>query len=188
MANTMTTYVKVSNLNPETHKKFTEIFSVTEDDSFVNILDNLTKMFGVNPNESKITREWMIENTGSKSLEIQVFNDSMDGKFSEDINLIINSAWNVPTKYIQKLVEILNAIDKNVVAYGTYEDESYSPVGAFVYGYDYDDIEDYDEFDNEQMFDDDYLENFYEELYSHRDSLYEGYLEVKKEREEYEQL
>jgi hypothetical protein len=71
------------------------------------------------------------------------------------------------------------------VAYGTYEDEGYSPVGAFVYGYDYDDIEDYDEVDSERMWeDDDYNEEIYSELYSLRDGLYESYLEVKKEREE----
>jgi hypothetical protein len=84
------------------------------------------------------------------------------------------------------VVEVLNRMDKDIVAYGTYEDEGFSPIGAFVYGYDYDDIEDYDEevdFD-EMMNDDEYHEKTYDELYSLRDSLYNSYLEAKKEREE----
>ena len=79
----------------------------------------------------------------------------------------------------------MNEFDKDIVAYGTYEDESYSPIGAFVYGFDYDDIEDYDEVDGQRMWDDDdYKDDIMDKLHDHRDSLYEGYLEVKKEREE----
>jgi hypothetical protein len=81
------------------------------------------------------------------------------------------------------VVEVLNEVDKNIVAYGTYEDEGYSPVGAFVYGYDYDDIEDYDEVDSNLMWeDDDYNEEVYDGLHSLRDSLYESYCEVINER------
>jgi hypothetical protein len=46
----------------------------------------------------------------------------------------------------------------------------------------YDDIEDYDEVETDKMFqDDDYMEEIYDGLYELRDSLYEGYLEVKNE-------
>jgi hypothetical protein len=52
-----------------------------------------------------------------------------------------------------------------------------------VYGYDYDDIEDYDEVDSERVWeDDDYMEEMYDGLYELRDSLYESYLEVIEER------
>ena len=183
MANTMTTYVKVVNLNPETHKKFTELFSTPENSSFVDTLENLNKIFGEEFNEVYgVTREWMEENVGSKWISVEF--DGSD--YSSEVELVIESKWSVPTEYIQKLVEVLNETDKNVAAYGTYEDEGYSPIGAFVYGYDYDDIEDYDEeidFD-EMINDDEYRDNIYDELYSLRDSLYMGYLEVKKEREE----
>ena len=44
------------------------------------------------------------------------------------------------------------------------------------------DIEDYDEVESDKMFqDDDYMEEIYDGLYELRDSLYEGYLEVKNE-------
>jgi hypothetical protein len=58
-------------------------------------------------------------------------------------------------------------------------------MGVFLYAYDYDDMEDYDEFDSEKMWeDDDYREEMHDELHELRDSLWEGYLEVKKDREE----
>ena len=79
----------------------------------------------------------------------------------------------------------MNEIDEEVAIYGTYEDESYSPMGAFVYAFDYDDMEDYDEVDSDKMSDDeDYREEIYDELHALRDSLWASYLDVKKEREE----
>jgi hypothetical protein len=83
-------------------------------------------------------------------------------------------------EYLQKIVEFIGG---DVVVYGTYEDESYDPIGAFVYAVDYDDIEDYEEVEHDKIFeDDDYLEEMYNGLYELRDSLYEGYLEVIEER------
>jgi len=46
-------------------------------------------------------------------------------------------------------------------------------------------MEDYDEVDSEKMIDDDdYRDKIYVSLKELRDSLWESYLEVKKEREE----
>lgn len=183
MANTMTTYVKVCNLNEETFGKLKELFETEgENSSEVKVVEHFNKLFGEEFNGvDDIDREWMNENIGSKSIRIEFG----DVEFTPEVDLILETAWNVPTEYIQKVVEVLNEVDKDIVAYGTYEDEGYSPVGAFVYGHDYDDIEDYDEVDSERMWeDDDYNEEIYSELYSFRDGLYESYLEVKKEREE----
>ena len=41
MANTMTTYVKVGNLNEETHKKFVELFEEID-----NLLNHYNKLYG----------------------------------------------------------------------------------------------------------------------------------------------
>jgi hypothetical protein len=197
MASIMTTFVKINNLNPETHKKLVDLFSNPENSeldevsqlygsTIVNIPEHLSKLFGENfKNEEEISRDWITENVGSKSLEIEVSN-GIGEEFEEEVELIVSTAYNVPTEYLQKLVEILNQIDKNAVVYGTYEDENYSPVGAFIYGYDYDDIEDYDgDVDFEQMLDDDdYRDEIYEGIAQLRDNLYEGYLQVKKERED----
>lgn len=183
MANTMTTYVKIVNLNEETFNKVKELFETEgENSSIVNLTNHFNGLFDWEYDETDYNqREWMIENIGSKWISVE-YNGS---EYSPEVDLIIESKWSVPTEYIQKVVEFLNKTDKDIVAYGTYEDEGYSPIGAFVFGYDYDDIEDYDEVDGERMWnDDDYNEEIYDGLYSHRDSLYEAYLEVKKEREE----
>jgi hypothetical protein len=183
MANMMTTYVKIVNLNDETRKKVLDLFSTPENSSYVNILENLNKVYGENFTDGEsVSREWMDDNVGSKSLEIET---SSDGEESDYFDLILTSAWNVPTGYLEKLTSVLNEIDEEVALYGTYEDESYSPIGAFVYAYDYDDMEDYDEIDSERMWeDDDYREEMHDELHAHRDSLWESYLEVKEDREQ----
>ena len=183
MANTMTTYVKIVNLNEETFNKVKELFETEgENSSIVNLTNHFNGLFDWEYDETDYNqREWMIENIGSKWISVEFYGS----EYSPEVDLIIESKWSVPTEYIQKVVEFLNKVDKDIVAYGTYEDEGYSPIGAFVFGYDYDDIEDYDEVDGERMWnDDDYNEEIYNGLYSHRDSLYEAYLEVKKEREE----
>lgn len=184
MANMMTTYLKIVNLNDETRKKVLDLFSTPENSSYVNIIENLNKVYGENFTEADgVTREWMDDNVGAKSLEIETSYDNQPD--SDYLEFILTSAWNVPTNYIEKLVSVLNELDEEVAAYGTYEDESYSPIGAFVYAYDYDDMEDYDEVDVDKMNDDDdYREEMYDELYEHRDSLWESYLEVKQDREE----
>ena len=182
MANTMTTYVKIVNLNEEAFGKVKEIFeTVSENSSDVNVVNHFNKLFGTKFNDTNnyMDREWTDENIGSKWIKIEFG----DVEYTPEVDLIIETAWNVPTEYIQKVVEVLNEVDKNIVAYGTYEDEGYSPVGAFVYGFDYDDSEDYDDFDSERVWgDDDYMEKMYDGLYEHRDLLYEGYLEVIEER------
>ena len=185
MANTMTTFVKVVNLNENTFSKFKELFETpSENSSTVELINHINKLYGTEFNEpdNVMDREWMEQNIGSKWIGIE-----FDGnEYSSEVDLVIESAWGVPTEYLQKVRDVLTEWDKDISLYGTYEDEGYSPIGAFVYGYDYDDIEDYEEevdFD-EMMNDDEYNENTYDELYSLRDSLYESYLEAKKEREE----
>jgi hypothetical protein len=62
----------------------------------------------------------------------------------------------------------------------------FEPMGAFVYAYDYVDLEDYVvEIDvNDMLEDEEYRYEVMNDLYEHRDAMLEGYLEVKKEREE----
>lgn len=184
MANIMTTYVKIVNLNEETFGKIKELFETESSDSaYVDVLKHINKVYGTEYTDyADLLIDWMNDNVGSKRLSIE-FNDL---EFSPQIDLTIESAWSVPAAYLEKLTSVLTEWDKEIALYGTYEDESYDPIGAFVYAHDYDDIEDfYDEIDVEQMWDDDdYREEIYDQLHAHRDSLYEGYLEVKKEREE----
>lgn len=171
MANTMTTYVKVGNLNEETHKKFVELFEKIDD-----LLNHYNKLYGTDfKSFEDIDREWMDENIGTKWITIECDID----EYSSEVDLVIESSWAVPTQYLQKIVEFIGG---DVVVYGTYEDESYNPIGAFVYAVGYDDIEDYEEVEHDKIFeDDDYLEEMYDGLYELRDSLYEGYCEAMDE-------
>lgn len=172
MAQTMMTYVKVGNLNEETHKKFVELFEEIDD-----IPNHYNKLYETNFKcFEDIDREWMSENIGAKWMGVECDID----EFSSEADLVLESSWDVPTQYLQKIVEFIGG---DVVVYGTYEDESYNPIGAFVYAVGYDDIEDYDEVETDKMFQEEgYMEEIYDGLYELRDSLYEGYLEVKNEK------
>lgn len=185
MANIMVTYVKIDNLNEETFLKFSELFKTeNENSSYVELINHFNKLFDEEFNEpdNVMDRDWMEQNIGSKWITVEFGDDG----FTPEVDLVIESAWSVPTEYLQKVRDVLTEWDKNISLSGTYEDEGYSPIGAFVYGYDYDDIEDYEEeVDFDKMMDnDEYHEKTYDELYSLRDSLYSSYIETKKEREE----
>jgi hypothetical protein len=184
MKNTMTTYVKIKGLNEENFLKVRELFETENDNSsYVKLTDHFNQLFGeqFNDSDNVIGREWMERNIGSKWIQIEFG----DAEYSPETDLVIESTWNVPTGYIQRVRDVLTEWDKDITLSGTYEDMDYSPIGAFVYAFDYDDIEDYDEEVSldEMMGDDEYNERVYGELYSLRDDLYEVYLEVKKERE-----
>ena len=172
MANIMTTYVKVGSLNEETHNKFVKLFEKSDD-----LVIHYNTLYGTDfESPEDINREWITENVGTKWLSIEC----EDLEYSDTMELVLETAWSVPTEYLQKIVEFIGG---DVVVYGTYEDESYDPIGAFVYAVDYDDIEDYEEVEHDRIFeDDDYLEEMYDGLYELRDSLYEGYREVMDER------
>jgi len=174
----MTTYVKVGNLNEETFNKLKSILDKNNDDtSYVDIVNHVNKLYGTEFTEPDnfMDREWMDENIGTKWITIECDID----EYSSEVDLVIESSWAVPTQYLQKIVEFIGG---DVVVYGTYEDESYNPIGAFVYAVGYDDIEDYEEVEHDKIFeDDDYLEEMYDGLYELRDSLYEGYCEAMDE-------
>lgn len=178
----MTTYLKIQNLNKDNYSKFIELFKTEM--YHVDIIEHFNKLFDekFNNSDNVINRDFMDQNIGSKWINIEFGDDG----YSSEADVIIESAWNVPIEYLKKLRDVLTEWDKDITLSGTYEDEGFSPIGAFVFGYDYDDIEDYDEevsFD-EMMNNDEYNERVYDELYSLRDGLYESYIEVKKEREE----
>ena len=172
MANTMTTYVRVGNLNEETHKIFVDLFENTDD-----LLSHLNKIYSTEFSDyGELDRAWMLENVGAKWINIEC--EDLD--YDDTMYLVFETAWSIPIQYLQKMVEFIGG---DTVVYGTYEDESYDPIGAFVYAVDYDDSEDYEEIDIERMYDDDeYNESVYQGLYQLCDSLYESYLEVMDER------
>lgn len=191
MANVMTTYVKIKNLDEESHKKLVDLYQ-TESDSFTDkdLLPHFNKLYDRNFNDTDnfYGIAFMTDNVGSKWLNIEFgcWSTEEFKQYSDTVDLVLESAWNVPTLYLEQLTAVLTEINKDVVVYGTYEDEAWEPMGAFVYAYEYDDIEDYDEeVEVEDMLqDEDYRYEVMNDLREHRDAMYEAYLEVKAEREE----
>jgi hypothetical protein len=191
MANIMTTYVKIKNLDEESHKKLVDLFQ-TEGDSFTDkdILPHFNKLYDRNFNDTDnfYGIAFMTDNVGSKWLNVEFgcWSTEEFKQYSDTVDLILESAWNVPTLYLEQLTYVLTQINKDIVVYGTYEDESWEPMGAFVYADDYDDIEDYDEEVeiDDMLNDEEYRYEVMNDLYEHRDAMLEAYLEVKKEREE----
>jgi hypothetical protein len=192
MANIMTTYVKIKNLDVESHNKLVDLFQ-TKGETF-DVRDDLTPHFNklydrdFNDTDNFYGIAFMNDNVGSKWLNIEfgVWSTKNFIEEVEEVDLILESAWNVPTKYLEQLTSVLTEINKDIIIYGTYEDESYEPMGAFVYAYDYDDVEDYDEevVFEDMINDEEYRYEVMDDLYEHRDMMLEAYLEVKREREE----
>ena len=104
----------------------------------------------------------------------------------EDCHIMIRSAWSVPNEFLEKLAEQLYTIKEDCYISGTYEDESYDPMGAFIYAKNWDDIEDLDEeIDYDRIWEDDeYREELQYATNDLRDSLEESYLEHLKEENE----
>ena len=187
----MTTYVKIKNLDEESHKKLVDLFQ-TESESFTDkdLLPHFNKLYDrdFNNTDNFYGVGFMNDNVGSKwlSVEFGCWSTEEFKQFSDSVDLVLESAWNVPTKYLEQLTYVLTQINKDIVVYGTYEDESWEPIGAFVYADDYDDIEDYDEevVVEDMLNDEEYRYEVMNDLREHRDVMYEAYLEVKAEREE----
>ena len=187
----MTTYVKIKNLDKEAHNKLVELYQ-TDSESFTDkdLLPHFNKLYDRNFNDTDnfYGIAFMNDNVGSKwlSIEFGCWSTEEFKQYSDTVDLVLESAWNVPTKYLEQLSYVLTQINKDVIVYGTYEDESWEPMGAFVYADDYDDIEDYDEeVEFEDMLnDEEYRYEVMNDLHEHRDAMLEAYLEVKAEREE----
>ena len=84
-----------------------------------------------------VINTWSYDNLGSKWTTLCDVID--DGEFS------IESASYPPTKFYARLFEILFPVDNDVIIEVTYEDETYSPVGAAIIKGVECDPEDYDE-------------------------------------------
>lgn len=84
-----------------------------------------------------VMNTWSYENLGSKWTTL--YDATGEGEF------LIESAWYPPKKFFMHLYNLCFPLDNDVVIEVTYEDETYSPVGAVVIkGIEYD-PKDYDE-------------------------------------------
>jgi hypothetical protein len=179
MANHMTTYVKVDNLNEESFDKLIQLIYPSKGQYNIQSVEIVNRLFETDYSvEEKRFPDngWMLDNIGAKWIEIEC-DDTPE--FDTTYSFRVTSAWHVPEEYLLTLTQTLVDIKSDVVLYGTYEDESYDPIGAFVYADDYDDAEDLDiEIDFDQIWEDaDYRISIFDELHLLKENLYDSYLE-----------
>lgn len=195
MANEMRTFVTVHSSEPKVADKLKELFTPTEGKYEADAIDLINRIKGTDYSYSNETKkeDWnrevdfpdndtWEEIIGPKWLYVEY--DHFDGD-PFNCNIVLRTAWSVPVKFLSLLRNILQEIDEYCYITGTYEDESYDPCGAFVYGlYDYDDIEDYDdEFDWDKYDEDDfYLEKFHDKIGKLEEDVLTAYRDYLQDR------
>jgi hypothetical protein len=158
MATEMENYVSFKNGNKEVFDRVKEIFQDPDKeskypDSTTNTPNMVNKLYGKNiryredgddswtEEKDWVPQEWWDENVGTRYIHSQI--DYLDEESGEGA-IILTTAHSVPQGFLKNLAKDLATIKKDVVIYGTYECETYDPVGAFIYAGDYEDIEDND--------------------------------------------
>jgi len=186
MANVMTTFVSIKNINEDVSSYINSMVDTDPEQKFYNqtvrALDFINDLYGTDFSEENYwTVGWGNENVGSKWLTFDWI-EMMD----DEIRFNLETAWSVPFGFLETLTKKLVSIHSEVVVTGTYEDESYDPMGAFLYADDYEDIEDYDgEVDYDAIWDeDDYRENLLDELGKYQQGLEEAYYEYLNDKQQ----
>lgn len=192
MANEMRTFIYVVNGSKEIADRLNKIFKPTEGDHEANAVSILNAMLGTNYSYKNKkgwnkeldwpTQEIWDQYIGPKWMYCDYDHDN------DPINslIVLRSAWSLPTKFLEKLAKELYEIKDDCYIKGTYEDESYDPIGAFLYAKGFEDIEDYDnEIDFDKMWDDDdYRDEIWKEVKQLMTDMEDRYLEDKKENPE----
>ena len=196
MANEMSTFVKVVSDNPKVAQRLNEIFTPANGGHEANAVSILNAMLGTNYSYNDKEgwdreKDWPTQEIwdtyiGPKWMYVEYDHDDNP----ENCNIVIRSAWYVPAEFLHRLSEELCKIDEDCFIYGTYEDESYDPIGAFLYANDWNDIEDLDEdIDYDRIWDDDeYRDEIWDlnrELEDSIVELYKEHLEDKKNNPEH---
>jgi hypothetical protein len=121
MANVMTTYVKIKNLDEESHKKLVDLFQTKGEtfDERTDLIPHFNKLYDRNFNDTDnfYGIAFMMDNVGSKWLRIEfgVWSTKNFVEETEEVDLILESAWNVPTKYLEQLTSVLTEINKDII-------------------------------------------------------------------------
>jgi hypothetical protein len=195
MANEMETYVSIKNGNKEVSKKLDELFTPTEGEYNSRTIELINRLYNkdftwdisLSKDENEANKNtwpeynWLGDNVGSKWIYSE-FDGDEDFSY---IHLVLTTPWSVPQGFLKKLSEILSDIKKDCYIVGTYEDEGYDPMGAFIYANGYDDIEDLDEeIDNDRIWEDDfYTEELREKTSKLQSDIEDVYLQFLNEKE-----
>jgi len=193
MANEMTSFVQIKNSNKDVAKKLKEIFTPKEGEYDVNAIQLMNRMHGTNYSYQADKEDWDEEldwpsinewddMIGPKWVYVEEFymeDDNELGSFN------IRSAYSVPQSLLEGLSKIITEIKEDCYLIGTYEDEGYDPVGAFLYAKDWDDIEDLDHaYDPQDLWEDDELrDQMWDENSQLEKDIESAYKEYLKEKE-----
>ena len=193
MANEMRTFVTVKSEDPKVATRLQEIFKPQEGEYEATALDVINNIKGTNYTFND-RDDWDREvDFPSNDLWEQMIGPKwmyVDYDHSDEpefCNIVLRSAWSVPTGFLDTLRNELQKIDPECHIVGNYEDESYDPCGAFVYGkFDYDDMEDYDEeYDWDKADEDDfYTENWHDQIYQLEQDVEKAYLDYLQDRKD----
>jgi len=189
----MRTFVTVKSEDPKVATRLQEIFKPQEGEYEATALDVINNIKGTNYTFND-RDDWDREvDFPSNDLWEQMIGPKwmyVDYDHSDEpefCNIVLRSAWSVPTGFLDTLRNELQKIDPECHIVGNYEDESYDPCGAFVYGkFDYDDIEDYDEeYDWDAAEEDDfYTENWHDQIYQLEQDVEKAYLDYLQDRKD----
>ena len=137
MANNLKSFITVKG-NEEVIKLIDSLVDKVNDSKDDSVIAFATTFYDeVDLTEGGVKNDWSYDNIGTKWT---TFCDMIDeGEFS------IESASYPPTKFFARLFEICFPVDNDVIIEVTYEDETYSPVGAAIIKGVECDPEDYDE-------------------------------------------
>jgi len=189
----MRTFVTVKSEDPKVATRLQEIFKPQEGEYEATALDVINNIKGTNYTFND-RDDWDREvDFPSNDLWEQMIGPKwmyVDYDHSDEpefCNIVLRSAWSVPTGFLDTLRNELQKIDPECHIVGNYEDESYDPCGAFVYGkFDYDDMEDYDEeYDWDKADEDDfYTENWHDQIYQLEQDVEKAYLDYLQDRKD----
>jgi len=189
----MRTFVTVKSEDPKVATRLQEIFKPQEGEYEATALDVINNIKGTNYTFND-RDDWDREvDFPSNDLWEQMIGPKwmyVDYDHSDEpefCNIVLRSAWSVPTGFLDTLRNELQKIDEDCYIKGNYEDESYDPCGAFVYGkFDYDDMEDYDEeYDWDAAEEDDfYTENWHDQIYQLEQDVEKAYLDYLQDRKD----
>jgi hypothetical protein len=139
MANNLKSFITVKG-NEEVIKLIDSLVDKvrnSEDDNVVSFATTFYDDVELSEDGGSVMNTWSNDNLGAKWTTF--YDEIGEGEFS------IESAWYPPTKFFARLFEICFPLDNDVVIEVTYEDESYSPIGAVIIKGVECDPEDYDE-------------------------------------------
>jgi len=161
MATETNVFIQIKNANKEVFSRLKDIFmdpdtespyrnSSTNTPHMVNTLygTNITYKQDVGESWTKeenwVPQDWWDDNVGTRYIHSDIdYLDDENGIDGEGA-IILRTAHRVPYEFLNNLAKDLAKIKADCYIYGTYECETYDPVGAFIFAADYEDMEDND--------------------------------------------